>query len=272
MSEGIVSWGIPAIAKAAIKNQTAIAKTWQTVAEYLQGRIIAFTGIAGIGKTVLFEHLCHAETADKLPPASIAAEKGHTVKKHVDKRLRVTVVPGEESSPKFETLTDLFQRGKKIEGVVHVVANGFVEIRDEFARESLATTGKLKTIDQFIKFQRKAELEDLGQTCEVIRQSIARTRTPKWLIVAVTKVDLFQDGLDEAKRYYSPHGKSLFTQRLNQLQSQVGTDNFRWEAVPVCAWLTDFQWNGEVKKSTLNLEDRNKYLGQFAKELGRFCG
>lgn len=272
MLDGIMSWAVPELAKAAIKNRSAIAEGWELVADFLRGRSIAFTGIAGIGKTVLFEHLCRPESAEKLPAASVVAEKGKTLKKHVDRRLRVTVVPGEESSPKFETLAAVFQKGKNVEGVVHVVANGFVEIRDEFSRESLATTSKLRTIDQFTKFQRKAELDDLDQTCEVIRQSISRTRTPKWLIVAVTKVDLFQDRLEDARRYYSPHGKSLFTQRLNRLQSQVGTDNFRWEAVPVCAWLTDFHWNGDVRKSKLTLEERNKYLGQFAKELGRFCG
>jgi hypothetical protein len=232
----VVSWTVPPLAKSAIKHRKEIFRAWQVIADYLKGKSIAFTGIAGIGKTVLFDFLCGDahEAGYKPPPPSVVAERGKVKKEEVNKRLRVTVVPGDHSAPRIETLESLFSRRKRVEGVIHVVANGFVDVRNPYARESLIKDAKLKTIEQFTKYQKKAELADLDRTCELIRHSMNEARRPRWVMIAVTKVDLYQSGLEEAERSYSPHGNSPFVKRLKELQSQVGSDNLRWHAVPVC--------------------------------------
>ena len=128
----------------------------------------------------------------------------------------------------------------------------------------------LQTIEQFRQHQLKKELADLNETCEIIRKSIHKHQKPKWLLIAVTKADLFYDKLDEAREYYSPNGKSKFAKRLKDLQTQVGTDNFRWETVPVCAWLKDFEWNNEKQPSVLKVEERDHFIANFADEMANY--
>jgi hypothetical protein len=188
MPGDVVSWTVPPLAKSAVKHRNEIIKLWEALADYLKGKSIAFTGVAGIGKTVLFDHLCgDAHKAGYKPPSpSVVAERGRIKKGEVGKRLRVTVVPGDHSTPRIETLESLFSKRKCVEGVIHVVSNGFVDVRNPHAREFLVKNTKLKTIDQFTKYQRKAELDDLDRTCELIRHSMNETRRPRWMMVAVT--------------------------------------------------------------------------------------
>lgn len=273
---GEISWGVPQIIKTAYESRSEIIKAWKSVEEYLsreKGRSIAFTGISGIGKTVLFDYLTGAayKPGYKPPHPSGSAETGL---KTFDggKRLRITVVPGDESQPRLEALDTLFAKGKAVNGVVHVVANGFVDVYEKVSRETLIINRKLTTIEKFTKFQRQEELADLNKTCELIRASMRANKRPTWMIIAVTKIDLYSDKLDDAKSYYSPHSNSPFSDRMRQLQFQVGSDNFRWDTVPVCSWLEHFDWNGETRESTIKPDDRDAYLAQFAKKIEIYNG
>lgn len=271
---GESEWAVPVLIGKAIEHRSKIEEIWNNVSNWLLGekRSIAFTGMPGIGKTVLFEHVSGAayRPGYRYPEPSVAAESGKIPS--AKKRLRVTVVPGDQSTPRLEALEDLFNGKHTVDGIVHVVAYGFAEVRDEFAREALVKEGKLETLEQFLQQQKAAELADLEQTCDLIRNAKREIGKPKWMLVAATKVDLFQDSLDEVRRYYSPHGDSLFTSRLQKLMSQVGSDNFRWDARPVCSCIEDFTWNTETRNSTLNNEQRDAYVANFAKALEHFCG
>ncbi len=154
-----------------------------------------------------------------------------------------------------------------------MVCNGFVTIREPDAQRVLLEDLKLTSIQKYREHQLAAELQDLDETCDLIRTAIRHTKSPKWILIAVTKVDLFHetDQLREAEQYYGTTAKSAFAQRLRTLQNQVGSDNLDWGASPVCSWLDDFKWDGQTRHTRLSTSQRNAMLIGFAKTLEGYC-
>lgn len=261
-----LTWLLPAL-KESYKSREDFREIWRKA---FGKQNIVFTGLAGAGKSVLFDFLRGAgfKQGYKPPKPSQSVEKGKVRK--LNKRMAISVLPGQTDSPRMQGLDEIFLGKKGVDGVIHVVSNGFIEKRSPDAKNLLIKENKLKTIEQFRQYQFKKELADLNETCEIIRKSIHRNQKPKWLLVAVTKVDLFYDKLDVARDHYSPHGRSEFAKRLKDLQIQVGTDNFRWETVPVCAWLNDFEWNGEKQPSVLKVDERDHFITNFAEEMANY--
>lgn len=265
------SWLLPA-AKEAYKSREEIASVWERIDATLFGRKknIAFTGMAGVGKTVLFDHLSGKAYMPGYtpPPKSESAERGKIAAQK--KRLRVSVIPGQPAFPRMEELDKLFRGKKAVDGVVHVAASGFIDLRNAAAESALVEAG-VNTIAAFRKSQLQRELDDLNDTCEIIRQAIYKHRKPAWMLIAVTKADLYYGEVAEVERYYSPDGISKFIDRLKELQHQVGTDSFSWDALPVCSWLEDFHWNKQTQPSVLKPNQRDHYLAIFAKRLESYC-
>ena len=265
-----LTWVLPA-AKEAYDNREAIQGLWDRLATLLLGKkqSIGFTGLGGVGKTVLFDHLTGAAyRPGYTPPGTSRHKEKGKVSRH-RKRMHMTVVPGQDSPARLEVTDDLFG-AKPVDGVVHVVANGFVELRSGAARETLVRTG-LQTIESFRQHQLEQELRDLDLTCEMIRASMRNNDKPKWMIVVSDKVDLYYDSVLEAEKYYSPGSGSKFSARIEEMQNRVGRDRFDWVAAPACAWLEDFEWNGQVVPSKLKPLDRDYFIGQLIDLIGAYC-
>lgn len=265
-----LTWILPAI-KEAYKGRDDAKDAWSRV--FGKKRIV-FTGLSGVGKSVLLDFLTGKgfEQGYQPPKPSQSVEKGKLSKRlKTDKpRMAISVLPGQDDFPRLQGLDEIFLGKKGVDGVIHVVSNGFIDERSSVAKSSLIKESGLETIEQFRQYQLKKELTDLDETCEIIRKSIHKHQKPKWLLVAVTKADLFYDKLDEAREYYSPSSKSKFAKRLKELQIQVGTDNFRWETVPVCTWLDDFEWNNEKQPSVLKVDERDHFIANFAAEMANY--
>ncbi|HEY6332687.1 MAG TPA: hypothetical protein VI756_25410 [Blastocatellia bacterium] len=266
-----ISWALPA-AKEAYKNREEIAGAWDKITALLFGKkkSIAFTGMAGVGKTVSFEHLTgKAYKQGYSPPPTSQAREGGKVS-FQKKRIHITVIPGQDSPPRLEAVDEVFFGKKGVDGIIHVVSNGFVELRDPVAKQVLVDNG-LDTSEKYRQHQLGEELRSLDSTCELVRQAIRRHRKPRWMLVAVSKADLFYETITTVRQFYSPFGQSRFSDRLKQLRAQVGADNFQWDAAPTCAWLEDFDWNGEKVHSILKPNERDHFLGAFAKLLETYC-
>ncbi len=156
-----------------------------------------------------------------------------------------------------------------MDGVIHVVSFGYSIIREENSKRILIEDHKISTLTKFLNYQRKRELEDLEATCEAIRQSHRRFHKPTWMVIALDKVDLYADKDEDAKnRYQDPTG--MFHQKLMELQNQVGSDYFRWELVPVCAYPQQFEWNGKTVEPQFGIDQRDILLAQFLDRLKSF--
>lgn len=265
--------------KAGIKHRKSI---WQFINNKLLGekKEVAFFGAAGAGKTVLLDYLSGiAYKQGYYPPGtSQRAEKTkgkipkdslHSIPK---RRLGCIVIPGAESTPRFETIDDLLDKHHGVFGIVHVVCNGFTAIRNEDAKRVLINQYNLKTVQDFRDNQKQEELKDLDLTCNFVKESIRKYNQPKWMIIALTKADLYYDTLETDMEVYSPLSKeSAFSIKLNELQNSVGNANFRLELVPVCSWLENFKWNQEVGISKVNPIERDDFIKKLLEKVKSYC-
>ena len=232
---------------------------------------LAFTGMQGVGKSVLLDQLTGkaARTGYRLPPQSQGVETGQIASPK--RRIRISVVPGQIAEPRYVALDNLFKAKDVPQGVVHVVAQGFAAVRNQDAARVLVKDAKITTVPKFRTYQRERELADLDETCEAIRDAHRTTRAPKWLIVAVDKIDLYHDTIEKARAYYAPDANSPFADRLRRLADQAGSDNFRWEAAPVCGCLDGFAWNGREVVPQFEEPQRQAYPAQFLDLLKSYC-
>jgi len=269
-----LTWIVPAGAQA-WEHREQIASLWDITIAFLLGRKsrIAFTGVSGTGKTVLFDCLTGAALKpDYGPPRQSSREEETGRLDAKKKRIALTVIPGQTASTtRAEAVEKLFDPDDPVEGVVHVVSNGFIEIRDPVAREVLVKEAKLDSLEKFLAQQLEEELDHLSDLCRDIRRCQSKSRRPRWVLVAVTKADLFLPQIEQARSYYSPAGDSPFATMLKKLKTQVGDDNFTWTALPVSGWPEDFQWQQETVKSQIGNRERMFYIGQLAEQIRSLC-
>jgi GTPase SAR1 family protein len=264
------SWAIP-LAGQAIRNREEIAGAWNRLINRILGKHsrLAMTGMPGVGKTVLLDHLSGRafDSAYQLPDTSAQVERETLRRK--GQRLGLSVLPGQSSSTRLEGIDDLFFGKKPVRGVLHVVSFGYTETRSAFAVDAM----KHRDLEELRKVRLDEELEDFQDTCRAIRSYWTRHREPIWLIVAANKVDLYatEGPLEAAHARYGEGSDSEFTAIANELQRRIGADNFSWKAAPVCSWLEDFKWSEETLASTLDMSQRNELLRRLGKSIAAQC-
>ncbi len=261
-----LNWIIPTIASAAKDPKVAslIVSLW----EKWSGRRprLAVTGMQGIGKSLMVDTLL----GKSLKPGYRKPMPSQSVEKQVlnlSRNVAVTIVPGQAAGHRFVGLDEVFGSRKPVEGVVHVVGFGYSTERNDVRVQNLIRETKLTTLNKYRAFNLEAELNDFKEVCRCIRQAHSRTHCPKWLVLAVNKIDLFHDELSKARSHYTSERDSRFFEELDKLTRCVGSDFFRWQAVPICSWAEDFEWNGKLKKSEINSHTFQQYLLQFLQTL-----
>ena len=139
---------------------------------------------------------------------------------------RFRVVPGENAATRLGALDEVFH-DEPVDGVLHVVAYGYATPR--------RTGGTSGTAAATREEQLAAELEDWSITAHRIAGMAVRRERPTWLVIAVTKADLFADDIDAAVHYYSPGSGSPFGDKLDELRALAGGAKLSIDVLPVCA-------------------------------------
>jgi GTPase SAR1 family protein len=264
------SWILP-VAEQLYANREDIQTNFQKASNWLLGekRTIVITGLPGVGKTVLSDYL--TDIAYKKGYTSpVKSEDLETRKTSIEKqRLDFKVIPGQDSPQRHNALDQFFNddEATSIDGVIHVVANGMSRVGGVFSQQLRSGT----SLQDYQRERLEEEIQDLSEVCDLIRRSFRKKLKPSWLLVAVTKVDLYYDTIETARDRYSIQGQSEFSNRIRTLSNQVGSDNFSWDALPFCGRLDDFTLGTQVYPPQLREKQRDHYIAQFSKKLVAMC-
>lgn len=187
---------------------------------------VAVTGMTGVGKTQLANRLSRRSSADDLAQVGSAVMERRTRRSPKLHGFRFLVVPGDNAATRLAALDEVFH-DQPVDGVVHVVAYGRAT-----PRRTGGTTGSANATRAE---QLAAELEDWAITAHRIASMAVRRDKPIWLVIAVTKTDLYPDELDEAVAYYSPGSGSPFAAKVDELRALAGGAKLSIDVLPVSA-------------------------------------
>jgi len=217
---------------------------------------VAVTGMTGVGKTRLADRLARRTSGDGVADVGSAVMERRTRRSARLLGFRFLVVPGDNAATRLGALDEVFH-DEPVDGVIHVVANG-----NATPRRVAGTTGPATATREA---QLAAELEDWAITSHRIASMAVRRDKPVWLVVAVTKADLFADDLDEVLRYYSPGSGSPFADKLDELRALAGGAKLSVDVLPVSS-------EGGDKGSALTAKQANAMVDALATRLAQLSG
>ena len=217
---------------------------------------VAVTGMTGVGKSRLADRLARRTTGDGVAEVGSAVMERRTRRSARLQGFRFLVVPGDNAATRLGALDEVFH-DEPVDGVIHVVANGHATPRRVAGTTGAATA----TREQ----QLAAELEDWSITAHRIASMAVRRDKPVWLVVAVTKADLYADELDEVLRYYSPGSGSPFGDKLDELRALAGGARLSVDVLPVSS-------QGGERGSAITTKQANAMIDALASRLEQLSG
>ncbi len=236
---------------------TALAGGRQHLRRLLRERYptVAVTGMTGVGKTALVDRISrHAATTGQADVGSAVLEKRRRTTTSL-RGFRFRVVPGENAATRLGALDQVFH-DEVVDGVLHVVANGYATGR------RVAGISGAASIDREVQLAR--ELEDWTITAHRIASMAVRRARPTWLVIAVTKVDLYPEEIESVVRAYSPGAGTPFAVKLDELRALAGAAKLSVDVLPVCA--------EGGKHSPISAKQRDAYVTALELRMAQLCG
>lgn len=179
----------------------------------------------------------------------------------------IRTLPGQSSQIRSEGINEAFDKNKDLNGVIHVVDFGYTTPRDSSTSAALIKDHNIGTIENLREYNLRAENFEINRIASIIEQSITRQGTPKWVLIAVNKVDIYPNSLDEALAYYHPLGNSPFSSTLKDLQMKFGSNRLPIFVVQTCAHEQDFNWNNATIESHLKKNQQKEKLREYMNTL-----
>jgi len=262
-SARVVSWGRLAAAGSRERGVAlatavgALAGGRQRARRALRERYptIAVTGMTGVGKTALIDRLSRHTTPTGPVEVGSAVMERRTRNAGKLRGFRFRVVPGENAATRLGALDHVFH-DDAVDGVLHVVANGYATGR------RVAGISGAAAVDREQQLAR--ELEDWTITAHRIASMAVRREQPTWLIIAVTKVDLFPDEIESVVQAYSPGSGTPFGNKLDELRALAGAAKLSVDVLPVCA--------EGGKDAPISAKQRDEYVAALEARMAQLSG
>jgi hypothetical protein len=218
--------------------------------------MVAVTGMTGVGKSRLVDRLARRTSGDGVAEVGSAVMERRTRRSPRLQGFRFLVVPGDNAATRLGALDEVFH-DEPVDGVIHVVANGYAT-----PRRTAGTTGAATSTREE---QLAAELEDWTITSHRIASMAVRRDRPIWLVIAVTKADLYPDEVDEAVHYYSPGSGSPFGDKVDALRALAGGAKLSIDVLPVSS-------QGGDRKSEISPKRAAAMVDALATRLAQLSG
>lgn len=205
---------------------------------------ILMLGQAGAGKSVLCSTIHgEANTLEWQKPGTSRAVEIKPIQLGEWTQV-VSVIPGQDSSERLNAL-DKAINNKGIDGIVYVVDWGYTSIRELHTRNAMIKSSSIDTIEKLRKRNLEIELEDFSGLLHMLKMSIPNKRGPKWIMIAINKLDLFKDKEHEAIHYYKLDKSSDFQKKISEFLTKVGSQNIVFDFQLVTARSEKFIWGDE---------------------------
>jgi hypothetical protein len=222
---------------------------------------VAVTGEPGAGKTVLYDALIQAiRTGDKDSVRSPDSEQHRTTFHSGSRRAKasVVVIPGQQSEEREQALSATMSGRASPHGIVHVVCWGHNRVWHRTGERAIeeALLAKDPDFDQELvrEWHLSKEVEDFRVLVEgIIQQRYARRL--RWMIIAVTKCDLYWDRIELARDYYVPGGFQNESEFCALLRDLVDETSIEIAVLPMSSRLIRHQPLPKLPPQLCQLDD-----------------
>ncbi|GHD42178.1 hypothetical protein [Streptomyces galbus] len=222
---------------------------------------VAITGEAGAGKTVLYNALAQAiKTGDGDSTRSPDSEKHRTVFRSGSRRAQasVVVIPGQASQERELALSATMGGTASPQGIIHVVCWGHNRTWAASGRRAIEQTLRAQNPDfdeeSVRAWHLRKEVEDFRDLCERITEQRAAKRL-RWMLIAVTKCDLYWDRIDLARDHYIPGGAVPESEFCTLLRDLADETSIRLAVLPMSSRLIRHQFLPRLRPRLFQLDD-----------------